>query len=100
MFATYIRGAERAFLLACERSMANNETTAGAKHLLPRLAGMLKDAFWRWYGDNTFRLGAALAYYTVFSLAPIVLIVVGIAGMFFGEEVARARLLAELNNTV
>jgi membrane protein len=59
---------------------------------------LLKAAFWRWWGDNTFQLGAALAYYTVFSLAPVVLIALAIAGLFFEEKTARAELLREINN--
>ena len=61
--------------------------------------GLLKDAFWRWWEDNTFQLGAALAFYTVFSLAPVVLIAIAVAGAIFGEEAARARLLDEINTT-
>ena len=58
---------------------------------------LLKDAFWRWYQDNTFRLGAALAYYTVFSLAPIVLIAVAVAGVVFGRQQAQQRVIDEVN---
>lgn len=64
------------------------------------LVNLLKAAFWRWWDDNTFRLGAALAYYTTFSLAPIVLISVAIAGLVFGEGTARTQLLSEINNTL
>jgi membrane protein len=80
--------------------MTDNEAESGFREALPRFFELLRAAFWRWYADNTFRLGAALAYYTVFSLAPIILIVVGIAGLVFGEEAARARLLEEIDNTV
>jgi membrane protein len=62
--------------------------------------GMLKAAFWRWLDDNPFRLGAALAYYTVFSIAPVVLIALGVAGFFFEEQTSRAALLREINDTV
>ena len=37
--------------------------------------GLMKTALRRWWDGDTFKLGAALAYYTVFSLAPIILIV-------------------------
>ena len=42
-----------------------------------------------WYDDRAPRLGAALAYYTVFALAPSLVIVIGIAGLVLGREVAR-----------
>lgn len=61
---------------------------------------LIKATFWRWVGDNTFRLGAALAYYTVFSLAPIVLIALAVASLFFDQEAARAGMLREIDNTV
>ena len=41
-------------------------------------------------------MGAALSYYTVFSLAPLLLIVIGIAGLVFGEEAARGAIIEQL----
>lgn len=54
---------------------------------------LLKETVQCWNVDRAPRMGAALAYYSLFSLAPLLLIVTGIAGMFFGEEETRARLL-------
>jgi len=45
-------------------------------------------------------MGAALAYYTIFSLAPLVLIAVSIAGLVFGEEAAQGRLVTEIETAV
>ncbi len=42
--------------------------------------------------DKVPRLGAALAYYTVFSLAPLLIIAIAIAGLVFGDEAARGRV--------
>ena len=42
------------------------------------------------------RMGAALAYYTLFSIAPLMLIVVSVAGLVFGEEAARGELFDQL----
>ena len=39
---------------------------------------LLRDSFYAWLDDNVQRLGAALAYYTVFSLAPLLIIVIAI----------------------
>src|SRR4051794_34470870 len=61
---------------------------------------LLKAAFWRWYDAQTFRLAAALAYYTVFSLAPIVVIVVAVAGLVFGREVAQEHFSHEISSVV
>jgi membrane protein len=60
------------------------------------LPGMLKAAFADWKDDNAPRLGAALAYYTIFSLAPLLLIAVAIAGLVFGREAAQGRVVEEI----
>lgn len=60
------------------------------------LPGMLKEAFTDWKDDGAPRLGAALAYYTIFSLAPLVLIAVAIAGLAFGKEAAEGRIVDEI----
>jgi len=60
-------------------------------------------ALWRLFWDtgkawNDFsasRKGAALAYYTVFSLAPILIIAIAVAGLFFGEEAARGEIVSQ-----
>lgn len=45
-------------------------------------------------------LGAALAYYTVFSLAPLLLISIALAGFFLGEEAARGQVLNQLSGLI
>ena len=42
-------------------------------------------------------MGAALSYYTVFSLAPMLLIVIAVAGLVFGQDAARGALLEQLS---
>jgi len=49
-----------------------------------------------WVDDHCSRMGAALAYYTLFSIAPLLLIVVSVAGLVFGEEAARGELYDQL----
>lgn len=53
-----------------------------------------------WLEDKAPRLGAALAYYTIFSLAPLIVIAVGIAGMVFGQDVARSQILRQIEDLV
>jgi membrane protein len=57
---------------------------------------VLWTAFLKWQSDKVPRLGAALAFYTVFSLAPLLVIAITIGGMFFGEEAAEGRVAVEL----
>jgi membrane protein len=49
-----------------------------------------------WMKDDVFRWAAAVAFYTVFSLAPILLISVGIAGLVFSEEKAKRQIVHEI----
>ena len=49
-----------------------------------------------WIDDYAPSMGAALAYYTLFSIAPLLLIVISIAGLVFGADAARGQIFAEL----
>lgn len=53
-----------------------------------------------WYDDRAPRLGAALAYYTVFALAPSLVIVIGIAGLVLGREAAQGHILVQIRDLV
>ena len=56
-----------------------------------------KDAVDSWAADYAPSMGAALAYYTVFSIAPLLLIVISVAGLVFGQEAARGEILGQLS---
>ena len=57
---------------------------------------LARQAFAAWSEDYAPSMGAALAYYALFSIAPLLLILTGIAGLFFGAQAARGELFAEL----
>src|ERR1043165_7692849 len=57
---------------------------------------LLKAAFWQWSGDDPFQLAAALAFYAFFSLAPLLVIAIAIAGLAFGHDAAQHHLIAVL----
>jgi membrane protein len=57
---------------------------------------LAKQSVLAWIDDYAPSMGAALSYYTLFSLAPLLLLVIAIAGLVFGADVARGRLLAEI----
>ena len=61
---------------------------------------LLTAAFSDFLEDRAPRLGAALAYYTALSIAPLLLIVIGIAGLVFGEEAARGQIVGQLQALV
>ena len=60
----------------------------------------LKEATNDWLNDNGPRMGAALAFYSVLSLAPLLLIAVSIAGLFFDQAVAREHLQTQMGELV
>jgi membrane protein len=51
----------------------------------------------RWIDDGASSMGAALAFYSLLSMAPVLLMVITVAGLFFGEEAARGALIDELS---
>ncbi|TLD46575.1 MAG: hypothetical protein FAZ92_01082 [Accumulibacter sp.] len=57
---------------------------------------LFKAAAVNWVDDHAQSMGAALAFYTMFSIAPLLLIVISIAGFFFGEQAARGEIFAQL----
>jgi membrane protein len=57
---------------------------------------LLKSVFNSWSADYAPSMGAALAYYTMFSIAPLLLIVISVAGLVFGEEAARGEIFHQL----
>lgn len=63
---------------------------------LPAAWSLLRASVDRFVEDDAPSLGAALAYYTVFSLAPLLLIVIAVAGLVFGQDAARAEVLRQL----
>src|SRR5438309_978004 len=64
------------------------------------IPGLLKEAAIEWFNDNAPRLGAALAYYTIFALAPLLVIAVAIAGALFGEHAVTGQLAEQLRSFV
>ncbi|WP_207429315.1 YihY/virulence factor BrkB family protein [Pedobacter sp. SYSU D00535] len=50
--------------------------------------------------DRVFKLSAALSYYTLFSIAPLLLIIISLAGRFYGEEALQGKLFEEINEFI
>jgi membrane protein len=61
---------------------------------------VLKQAVHDFSEDKVPRLGAALAYYSVFSLAPLLIIAIGITSLLFGERAAHGQILTQIEGTV
>ena len=61
---------------------------------------LIKDTLSEWNDDKVSRLAAALAYYTAFALAPLLVISISIAGLVFGAEAAQGEVVAQLQGLV
>ena len=57
-----------------------------------QVAALLWRAYTDWSSDGAAQLGAALAYFTLFSVAPILIVVTGVAGLFIGEAAAKGQI--------
>jgi membrane protein len=64
------------------------------------LSLLLKETSLEWYADRGPRLGAALAFYTLFSLAPLLIIITAIAALAYGEEVAHAQIMQQMQEII
>ena len=61
---------------------------------------LVNDSVSAWVDDYAPSMGAALAYYTMFSIAPLLLIVIAVAGYFFGAEAAQGEIIGQLRGLV
>lgn len=61
---------------------------------------LLSATYTKWTADHAQGLGAALAFYTIFSLAPLLLIVIAIAGLVFGQEAAEGQIIGQIQSLV
>jgi membrane protein len=64
------------------------------------LGALLRDAYNEWSADNAPRLGAALSYYTVFSVAPLIVLSIAVVGLVFGQDAAQGQVMAQIQGLV
>jgi membrane protein len=67
---------------------------------LQRWVSLCTKAVYAWLDDRAPTMGAAIAYYTVFSLAPMLVMVIAVAGLAFGQQAAEGALFGELADLV
>lgn len=70
------------------QSRQNNEDTS--------LWFIVKETLQQWSADNATRLAAALAYYTIFSMAPLVIILVAMVGFFYGRQAVTGQIVSQI----
>jgi membrane protein len=61
---------------------------------------MIRESVEAWLNDYAPSMGAALAYYTLFSMAPLLIIVIAVAGLVFGQEAARGEIVAQIQGLI
>ncbi len=67
---------------------------------MKRVFALLRQAFSAWNAHNAQRLGASVSYYTLFSLAPLLIIAIAVAGLVFGEQAAEGGIRTQLAGLV
>ena len=61
---------------------------------------VLKKAFLGFWEDNAFKLSASLSYYTIFALGPVLIIIISLAGVFFGREAVQGKIYGQIKGLV
>jgi len=65
-----------------------------------KIGYLLKETFSGFINDNAIKLSAALSYYTIFSLAPLLIIIISLSGIFFGDEAVNGRIFGQISGLV
>lgn len=79
----------------------NTPMIAFSKRKLIQSSGkILKDTFTGFMQDKGLKLSASLSYYTVFSLAPLLLLIISLTGIFFGTDAVEGRVFSEINGLI
>lgn len=77
--------------------MVNGRTAHSGR--LP-IMSLLKRTWLEWYGSNAFEMGAALAFYAIFAIAPVIVLAFTAASLVLGPDAAQGRLAEEIERTV
>ena len=70
------------------------------RKLFSHLPNLLKLSYQGWKEDKASRLSAALAYYTIFSLAPLLIIVIAITGLFWQQQAVHQQVMGQIQSLV
>jgi membrane protein len=88
------------FILATVNGATLSVKPAQRLGLIKALAALLRRAGEAWIADNAPRLGAALAFYTLFSLAPVLIVTVSLAGVVFGDKAAQGEIVRQFQGLI
>lgn len=65
---------------------------------MKKLWEILKDSFTGFSDDKVTKLGGSLAYYTIFSMGPLLVVIISLCGIFLGREAVQGQIYAQLDN--
>ena len=82
------------------RACLSAPDASGSHSRKVRLLPLCKEAISAWIDDLAPSMGAAIAYYTMFSMAPLLVIVIAVAGALFGTEAVQGQIAAQLSGLV
>lgn len=68
--------------------------------ILKDILSILKTALKEWWDKDPFRQSAIIAYYAIFSIPGLLVLIIAIAGYFFGQEVVNQNLIAQISDTI
>ena len=63
-------------------------------------ANVVREAARIWADSNAFAMAGSLAFFTLFSIAPVVIVIVSIIGFFFGDQAAQGQIVTQLQETI
>src|SRR6476620_7801221 len=86
------------WLRFCKSTFCN--TTTMKKFSVKDIGGLLKQSFKGFSEDKVPKLSASLAYYTVFSLGPLLIVLIFLASIFFGKEAIEGSIFGQLRGFV
>jgi membrane protein len=70
------------------------------KYHVSKTGYVLKESFKGFINDNGLQLSAALSYYTIFSLPPLLIIIISVSGLFFGADAVKGEIFGQINGLV
>lgn len=70
------------------------------KSRIRKIGILFSSTFSEFISDNALKLSAALSYYTIFSLPPLLIVIISVSGVFFGKEAVRGEIFGQINGLV
>src|SRR4051812_24319445 len=68
--------------------------------ILKKIHYLFKETFNEFLSDHAIKLSAALSYYTIFSLPPLLIIIISVCGLFFGDDAVKGHIFWQINGLI